>query len=151
MPLPLFDLGPSPQWNLTRYWLHLYRPVTLTTNLLPSSLPPFSPLLTFLVFSSLFSLIWGRQAHKCWSAVMTERQQGDYCAILSRVLSGAWKYKVTILHDNPQVSLRSLLFLWSSCHASRCGSCFWKVHFKWTVQTASPLPAHKPPVITAVC
>lgn len=66
---------------------------------------------------------------ECWSEVMTERQQGDYCAILSRVLSGAWKYKVTILHDNPQVITRSLLLFWSSCHASRCGSCSWKIHF----------------------
>lgn len=43
--------------------------------------------------------------------------EGDYCAILSRVLPGA---KVTILHDNPQVITRSLLLLWSSRH----NSCF---------------------------
>lgn len=72
---------------------------------------------------------------ECWSAVMTERQREDYCAILSRMLSGAWKHKVTILNVNPRVITRSLSLLWSSCHARHTVAVvFWRIHIK-SVQT----------------
>lgn len=82
---------------------------------------------------------------------MTERQRGDYCAILSRVLSGAWKYKVTILHENPQVITRSVLLLWSSCHASYCGSCFWTIHFSQLLRQSIPKYKKNPDIVIVCC